>query len=223
MMMKCDKAYDRLHELIDRPISECDSALRAHVDGCARCADVLEQHRVIASALAGIELDSPSPGFADGVIARLRADGRIADESTSSAAVRRRMHRVVARGGARSGWLRGRYRVPAIAAMLLLVALALFPATIQPLIGIAGNGAVAIVDGVVQAQRAFAELSPLDTLRTNLTTLKTLLLAGFSLLASVGEIFLLPALGMILALVLGIVGYFRVVHRRNTHHATFSF
>ena len=162
-----------------------------------------------------MERESPSASFSDRVIGTLKAQGRIADPAVVAATAPRR-----------SAWFsRPVFRVPMVAFVLLLVAAAMFPATIQPLTQVAGKSAVVLADGVTGIQNTTSTTFGAEgsTFTKSMQTLKTILMAALSLLFSAGQFLMCPALAVILALSLGVYGYIRGMHRRSAHHAIYSF
>ncbi|MFQ5512000.1 MAG: anti-sigma factor family protein [Candidatus Krumholzibacteriia bacterium] len=212
--MNCKSAYALIHDLIDgRLDTRGAGSLRRHTAECARCAGELRSHRSLVTLMDALPLETPPLGLADRVIAGLKAAGRIVEP----AAVQR----------IPVPWLRTRFRVALAGAALCAVALSLFPATIRPLTGLAGKGAVALTNAFVAVEDEVARVEVLvgvaDNVQKNLRTLWTVLQAGFSLVATVGEIFMLPALAFVILLTAGIAWYARALHRGSTRHASYSF
>ncbi|MEE9270125.1 MAG: hypothetical protein V3V49_07680 [Candidatus Krumholzibacteria bacterium] len=212
--MKCKDAYALIQDLIDGRLSTRDTEpLERHRSKCARCASELRTYQALTALMDDMRPETPPRGFADRVIVGLKATGRIAE----TAAVRR--------VGVR--WLRTRSRVALASAMLCLVALSLFPATIQPLTGLAGKGAVVVTGALVAVQDWLASGNAItrvvDNVEKNLRTVKTVLHAGFSVVSTAGDVLMLPALFILLMLTVGGAWYARVNHRGSTGHASFSF
>ena len=208
--MKCQEAYALIQDAIDGRLSVSKKeSLERHRVGCARCDAELGSYQTLANRLNAMKLEAAPRGLADRVILGLRATGRIVDPAA--------LQRVPL------PWLRTRMRVTIAAATVCLVALAMFPATIRPLTGIAGKGAIVVTDAYLVVQNANVLGGVVDNLEKNLRTLKTVLQVGFSLIATVGEIFMLPALAVLILLSLGVGWYARVIHRGSTGHASYSF
>jgi anti-sigma factor RsiW len=212
--MKCKDAYTLIQDLIDGRLSTGDTeSLERHRSECDRCASELRAYQALTTLMDDMTRESPPGAFADRVIAGLKATGRIAETAT----VRR----------VRVRWSRTRWRVGLASAMLCLVALSLFPATIQPLTGLAGKGAVVVTDALVAVQdwlgSGNAITRVVDNMERNLRTIKTVLQAGFSVISTAGGVLMLPALAILLMLTVGGAWYARVIHRGSTGHASFSF
>ncbi len=209
--MKCKDAYTLIQDLIDGRLSTRDTEpLERHCSKCARCASELRAYQALTALMNDMTPETPPRGFADRVIAGLKATGRIAETAT-----------------VRVRWLRTWSRVALASAMLCLVALALFPATIQPLTGLAGKGAVVATGALVAVQdwlgSGNAITRVVDNVERNLRTVKTVLHAGFSVVSTAGDVLMLPALFILLMLTVGGAWYARVNHRGSTGHASFSF
>lgn len=207
--MKCNQAYDQINEWVDGTLAEAE-AFKQHVSGCERCGVELRAQESLIRALNTSPLDAPPKGFVDRIIGKLRASGHI----------------LTAPAPAHVDW-RWPIRIPLAAALLIVIAVALMPSTIEPLMSGLATGAVAVTDIWVAVQDKIANANLLDKAMTNIErnvgTLATVARAGFSLLASVGEMFMLPALAALLTLALGVLWYFRAAHRRGPHSSSFSF
>ena len=210
--MNCKDAYALIQDLIDGRLSPGEvQSLQRHTAACAGCAGELRSYRSLATLMSDLPLESPPRGLADRVIAGLRMAGRIAEPAAA----------------ARLPWLRTRFRVALAGVTLCAIALALFPATIRPLTGLAGKGAVVATGVYVVVQDKLAQASVLNgvlgNVEKNLKTLKTVGQAGFSLVATAGEVFMLPALAFLIMLTGGIAWYARAIHRGSAGHASYSF
>ena len=210
--MNCKDAYSLIQDLIDGRLSPGDArSLERHTAACPVCTAELRSYRTLTALISELTLEAPPKGLADRVIGLLRVAGRIAEPSATG----------------RFPWLRTRFRVALAGVTLCAIALALFPATIRPLTGLAGKGAVVATGAYVVLQDKLAEASVLrgvlDNLEKNLKTLKTVGQAGFSLIATAGEIFMLPALAFLFMLTGGIAWYARAIHKGSAGHASYSF
>lgn len=214
--MNCEEAYARIQDFIDgRLDSDGAVALRSHSARCPRCRDEMRAFEGLARMLHKMERCAPPSGFADGVVARLEAAGIIAGPGPAFS--RRR------------AWIGAApwYRVPLALGVMALAALSLFPATIRPLTALAGKGAMVVTDAFFVAQQRLSELGVLRRiaaeLEHNLRPLGTVVHAGLSLLATAGEIFMLPAVAALVVIALGLAWFFRSGHGRGGEHASFSF
>lgn len=212
--MKCKNVHDLILDLVDERL-EADGRkrLEMHMRQCPRCTAEFEEYRTLSTMLDETLAPEPVPrGFADGVIATLREAGRIRDPRPQRA-------RVLA-------WIPAPFRVPAIALLMALMAIAVFPATLGLLEGIVGKGTVLVADTYIEIQEKATDVGMFTkfvvNLQKDLHMLKTVTLATASLLARAGEMFMIPALLVILTLVAGIVMFVRL-QRRGAHHASFSF
>lgn len=210
--MNCKDAYALIQDLIDGRLGPRDTrSLERHTAACPGCTAEVRSYRTLAALMSDLTLEAPPRGLADRVIAGLKTAGRIAEPSAAG----------------QFPWLRTRLRVALAGAMLCAIALALFPATIRPLTGLAGKGAVVATGAYVTLQDKFAQASVLsgvlDNVEKNLKTLKTVGQAGFSLIATAGSVLMLPALAFLIMLTGGIAWYARAVHRGSAGHASYSF
>lgn len=212
--MKCQSVHKLLQDFVDGSLDR-DKRKRVgrHLDDCTTCAQELRELQTLTTLLSEMPLEPAPQGFADRIVGKLRAAGRIAEP-------------VAVTTGGLFNWTRDRFKVSLAGAMLLLVAIALLPATIGSLQGIVGKGTVFVTDAYLEVQEKAADADILarilDGLEKNLRTLKTIVWAGFSLLAQAGELFMVPALVTILLLTLGALLFIRVAHKRSAQHATFS-
>jgi hypothetical protein len=214
--MNCKNVHKLIQDYIDGRLAADERKLvGSHIDGCAKCARELRELDTLATLLGRMALEPAPQGFADRIIAKLKAGGQIVEPAAA-----------VATGGL-FRWTRDRFKVSLAGAMLLLLAIALFPATIGPLEGMVGKGTVLVTDTYLQVQERAADADiltrVLDSLQKNLRTLKTVVLAGFSLLARAGELFMIPALATIFLLTLAVLFFLRMSNKRSAQHATYSF
>lgn len=217
--MECSKAYALIQEFVDGRLGGGERvALKRHVARCGDCAEELRVMRSMSTLIGKLPLAKAPDTLADSVIAGLKAAGKIVERPAQVRRVRDSL----------PGWLQGRARVPLAAGLVFMIALSLFPATINPLKNLVGKGAVFVADTFVEVQDQLAGVEIInrffENFEKNMRTLKTIAQAGFSLVATAGDMFFFPALGMILVLCLGFAWYFRSIHRRSAHHASsFSF
>lgn len=67
-------AADRLEAFVEGVLDPADRAvLESHLLGCPECQTAVEEWRALFSALEGLPQYEPGPGFADAVMARVRA------------------------------------------------------------------------------------------------------------------------------------------------------
>ena len=212
--MDCKKINKLIHDFVDGSLERGTHAeAKRHIDECSKCAQELDELRSLNALLSDMPPETVPVGFADRVVAKLKVAGRIAEPVSAPVGV---FH-----------WTRRRFRVSLAGVALLLVAVVVFPLTIGSLEGIAGKGTVLVADTYLAVQEAVANADFLfrivDSLEDNFGTLKTIALAGLSLLVRAGELFMIPAALTILLLTLGALFFFRVTQKRSAEHATFSF
>jgi hypothetical protein len=210
-MMNCNDAYALIHDYVDGVLGAEDSLrLESHADGCARCAAEVREYHHMESMLSNMELEPVPHGFADHIVRQLRASGRIAESKAAGL----------------FSWVPAPLRIPLAGAVLLLVAVALFPATVGVLEGMVGKGTVLVADTYFDIQERATDVGWLTTLIVNLQKslhmLKAVVMAGVTLIASIGGAFMIPALATLLVLMSGIGLFFRAVHRKAARHAMFS-
>jgi len=217
--MDCKKVGGLIQDLVDGELVSDDSDLvRKHVGSCSKCADELRSLRTLISTLNRMELAPVPVRLADRVIDRLRHAGRIVVPQSAAPGPFGRLF----------GWIPASYRVPVAAAILVLFAVAIIPAAVGVFEGFVGKGTVLVTDTYLEVQDRVAAVDILsrliENLEKDLRMLKTILLAGFSLLAQAGTMLMIPALLSILVLSVGVLLFLRVSHKRSAQHATmFSF
>lgn len=181
-----------------------------HLGRCAGCAQELRDLRGVGVLLDEMSVVDAPAGFADRVVARLKASGRIVEP-------------VPVTGGL---FATNRFRFGLAGAMLVLLAVLVFPSTVGLLEGMVGKGTVLVTDAYLEVQETAADAAVftrvLHSMEKNLGTLKTILAAGFSLLARAGEVLFVPAMTAILLLALGVLFFLRASHRRSAEHAIYS-
>ena len=202
--------------MIDGTIVDGQRArLDRHLSRCPNCEQTLSRFQTLDERLGRMALDPVPEGFSDRVIDTLRAAGMIRQPATAA-------RRVGFLGG-----FAARLTAPAVALVVLLVLVALFPSAVGTLKGLAGTGVVFVTDSYLAIRDTMASvevLNPFFAAAAKIPrTTGTVLNAGFSLLASAGETLMLPALGMLLMLTLGATWYVRNRKRGAAEHATFSF
>lgn len=214
--MKCDAAYELVQEFVDGLLpAEQRARFESHMEGCGRCSAEVHSYGRINVMLTESLAPEPVPaGFSDRIIGSLKVAGRIREVEPASAGI--------------LGWLRTPLRAPLAAAMLLLIAVSLFPVTGGLLEGLVGKGTVVVADTVVEFQeKASADVGVFTrfvaTLQKTFRTLKTVALAAVSLVIRAGELFMIPATAMLMVLIAGVVFFFRAARRRSTHHVSLSF
>jgi hypothetical protein len=211
--MNCKDAHDLILDLVDERLGSAErKRLETHIGECARCARELEDYRVLSTMLDESLTPEPVPhGFADGIIATLREAGRITERRAQRARV--------------FAWIPAPLRVPAAAFLMALVAVAVFPATIGLLEAMVGKGTVLVADTYIELQEKATDVGMFTkfvvNLQKDLHMLKTVVLAASSLVARAGEMFMIPALLVLLVLVAGVFMFVHL-HRRGAHHASFS-
>ena len=210
--MNCTQLHELIHNFVDGALTgkRLDSA-KNHIENCDGCAGEVLALRSVDTALREMTLEPAPEGFADHVVSMLHATGRIAAPSHSVSGIR--------------SWQGPRVALAGV--IIVLLAVAIFPATVGSLKGLVVKGTVLVTDAYLAVEKTVAGADVvrgvLSSLQADLGTLKTVLMAGFSLLARAGELFLLPALLTIMLLALGVLLYLRTGNRRSAEHATFSF
>ena len=214
--MNCDKTYELIHEYFDGTLDDSAAvALEGHARKCQRCAQELRAYRKITGMLNVMERAEVPAGFSDGIIDKLRSAGRIATTVDEPA---------------RTGWFASvpwRLRIPAVVAIVMLVAIAVSPSTIGVLASFAGKSAVVATDIYVtvqdQAGRVEALRGVVEGMATLVRLVKTVIMAAFSIVATLGSVFKVPAFTLIILLSAVAGVYIRVQHKRGAHHASYSF
>ena len=112
-------------------------------------------------------------------------------------------------------------------AIVMLVAIAVSPSTIGVLASFAGKSAVMATDIYVtvqdQAGRVEALRGVVEGMATLVRLVKTVIMAAFSIVATLGSVFKVPAFTLIILLSAVAGVYIRVQHKRGAHHASYSF
>jgi anti-sigma-K factor RskA len=206
--MKCKHALTLVQDFVDGQLGSGDHRrLEAHINDCRACAAEVNAYRRIALMLDDTLEYEPVPrGFSDRVIGLLKASGQI-------------RHR--RRQGALS---RPAFRAPLAAAAVFIVILAIFPTTVGMLEALVGKGTVLVADTYIELQEKAPDVGVFTktviTLQKNLHMLKTVALAGVSLIVRAGELFMIPALALLLTLGVGVMWLMRA--RRNASHVSLS-
>lgn len=216
--MNCKDAHTLIQDYVDGELHWRDKRVLArHLVACRGCAEALRYYDALASELSQLPLVAAPAGLAEGVIAKLRGAGRIADRSPAARRVRR--------WGA-FAWLPARLRVPVAAAVAFVVVAAVVPITSELFHTVVGKGTVMVADTYLDVSEGLDSVEAaggfVDGLERNLRTLGTVLRAAFSLLVQLGEHLALPAVGMLATLILGAAWLLRHRQRRSSGHAAIS-
>ena len=211
--MNCDTLRTLIHDYVDGTLVGTDRGLvESHLDGCTECSREASDLYGVVALLDEMTAEPVPDGFADRVIDQLRVSGRIARRSALTSFG--------------FGRVRDRFRLGLATAMLVLLAVLILPTSMGVLEGIVGKGTVLVADAYVQMQEKVADVDfltrVLRSMEQNLGTLKTIVRAGFSLLARAGEMLFVPAMVTMLLLVLGVLLFLRAAHRRGAEHAVYS-
>jgi len=212
--MNCKDTHKLIHSYLDGDLDgAARSALDGHVATCAACAKEVAAYREIDGMLGVLERAEAPASLSDGVIARLRAGGRIRTEP------------VRARGGILAK-IPGRWRIPAAAVAVVFIAAIVFPSTISTLTGLAGKSAVVASDTYIGVQETASKASVLrsvvDGLATTAMMFKAIAAAFVSVLGTLANVFKFPVVAMVLFLSLGAAVYVRVYLKRGASHASLS-
>lgn len=212
--MTCPESHVHVHDYIDGEMTVSDrERFETHLAHCPECALAVDRYRSLGGFLSELER-LPAPRMLGiRVMSKLKAAGRVAEQSP----VARRLPTGIFR------WLPASLRLPVAAAFALVLALAILPVTAGLLMSLAGQGTVLVAETYVEAhdQVDFIE-RVVDNAGHIFRMMLTVGQAILSVLATIGELFLIPALGMLLVLALGAVIYLRNQHRRSAQNAMFS-
>lgn len=217
--ISCKTANSMIHEFLDGTLAPAqESAFRAHVSGCPRCARELESYRSLERLLREAELEDAPDGFAEPVVRFLKTTGRIREREAGARA---------ARGAGLVGWIRGRVGVPAVAAASLIAVLAAVSIGSGRFVGFLGKSTVAATTAYIDVQRTVSKAAVLDDvsrgIEQDVRTAKTVANAVYLLLSIAGQTYVVPALLMLLVIMLGAVWYVRTSLKRSAGHASYCF
>lgn len=212
--MDCGKFIERIHDVVDGELSASEEELlNRHIEGCAHCAAELRGMRALVALLGEMPLERTSVGFIDRVVQGLKAAGRIREPSRAAVG--------------RSGWVLGWMKAVFATAMLFVVAVTAFRTSVEPLTEMVGEGTVLATGAYIELQEKAADVDMvtrvLGGVERILRAAKTVATAAVIVLATAGELLLLPALATMLVLTTGLFFFLRFVLRRGAEHATFSF
>lgn len=212
--MNCREASDLIQDYVDGRVDGARrKRLTQHTAECDHCAQELIWYQALVADIEGMERAEVPAGFADGIIRELRARRRIV-----------RLRIVDARGWLATlpSRLGGALAVVAI----LVAAFVVFPSFVGFVGDVVGKAVLLVTETYIEVQDQLARVAVadrfIDSLAANLRTLKTVIMAGFSLLSTLGGVLLLPALGLVALVAVGLGWYYRA-QKRGAHHATFSF
>jgi anti-sigma factor RsiW len=205
-------------DFIDGTLPSADErAFDRHVSGCRECARQIAAYRSIESHLGRMERAEAPEDLAEPVIRYLRATGRIRAQRPSG-----RAERI---GEKIFWWIPARWRAPALASLVLVVALSALSLASGSFAGMVGKGAIAAKDVYLDAHRTFADVQVLDEvpgdLEKDMRTAKTVVGALYLLIAAVGQTYMIPAAISILAITALTGWYLRTVRRRSNEHASY--
>jgi hypothetical protein len=209
-----------IQEFLDGTLSaEEEKAFDRHVAGCAACARQIAAFRAVESHLGRLEKETPPEGFAEPVIRYLKAAGKIRAPLPSRRAERVR-ERVL-------WWLPGRLRVPALAAVALVVVLSTVSVMSGSFLGMVGKGTIAAKDVYLDAHQTITDVRVLDDvskdLEKDVRTAKTVAGAVYLLISVLGQTYMLPALVTILLITVLASWYVKAILRRSDENASYSF
>lgn len=216
--MDCKAAYALMQDFLDGALNpEQERSFDSHVAHCPSCARELRAYRSLDRMLGGMEMESAPEGFADPIIRFLRATGRIREGAASARAGRR----------AWVGWLPAPLRIPAAAAVVIVLALAAISITSGSFLGVIGKGTVAATSAYIDVQETVSSVPILDDVsrefEKDVRTAGTVANAFVLLLSAVGRAYLVQASLALIALIIGAIWYVRTSQKRSTGHASFSF
>ena len=218
--MDCKKAYSMIHDFLDGTLSaEDEKAFDHHVAGCRACARQIATYRSMEAHLNRMERERAPEGLAEPVIRYLKATGRIR-APRAAAGAERVWERVL-------WWLPERLRVPALAAVVLVVVLSVVSILSGSFLGMVGKGTIAAKDVYLDAHQTITDVRVLDDvskdLEKDVRTAKTVVGAVYLLLSFLGQTYMIPALVMILMLSVLAGWYVKTILRRSDENASYSF
>jgi len=218
MNMDCRKTQSLIHDFLDGTMSAADEKeFDRHVSGCRGCAREIAAYRSIESNLGRLERAEEPEGFSEPVIRYLKATGRIREPRPAGRAERA--------GELIFWWIPARWRVPALASLLLAVALSALSIASGSFAGMVGKGTIAAKDAYIDAHRTLAEVRVLDDvpgdIEKDMRTAKTLAGAVYLLLAALGQTYMIPAVAMILAVTFLTGWYVKTMRRRSDENAPY--
>lgn len=219
--MHCKKAYSLIQDFVDGTLDGDERrGFERHVTDCPKCALEIESYRSLNALLGGMDVEDVPEGFEVPVINFLKSTGRIREPLAAVGGGKRVLSAI-------SGWLPAQFGVPATVATLAIVAFAVFSVLTGRLQEIVAKGTVMATETFIVVNETVARLHLLDkfteVLARDLRMIKTILGAGSSLISTAGAAFMIPALGLVIMLTLGLGWYFKTVSKRSAQNASFIF
>jgi hypothetical protein len=207
-----------IHDFLDGTLSAADEkAFDRHVSGCRDCARQIAAYRSLESGLGRMERAAAPESLSEPVIRYLKATGRIREP--------RRTGRAERAGEMIFWWIPQRWRVPALASLVLVVALSALSLVSGSFAGMVGKGTIAAKDVYIDAQKTLSEVRVFDEvpgdLEKDVKTARTVAGAVYLLLGAIGQTYIIPAVVMILAITALTGWYLRTTRRRSDENASY--
>ncbi len=219
--MDCKKAYSLIQDFVDGTLGGDERrGFERHVVDCPKCTLEIEAYRSLNSFLGGMAVEEVPESFDVPVINFLKSTGRIRKPIVAESGAKRVLSAV-------SGWLPAQFGVPATVVTLAIIAFSVFSVVTGKLQEIVVRGTVLATETFIVVNDAVARVhlfdKLVDVLARDLRMIKTILSAGSSLVSTAGAAFMIPALGLIVMLTLGLGWYFKTVSKRSAQNASFIF
>lgn len=216
--MDCRKTQSLIHDFVDGTLDPADEkAFDRHASGCRECTRQIAAYRSIETNLGRMERMGAPEGFSEPVIRYLKAAGRIRAPLPASRAGRI--------GEMIFWWIPERWRAPALASLVLAVALSALSIASGSFVGMVGKGTIAAKDVYIDAHRTLTEVRVLDEvpgdIEKDMKTAKTLAGAVYLLLAALGQTYMIPAVVLILAITALTGWYVKAIRRRSNENASY--
>ena len=219
--MDCKKAYSLIQDFVDGTLDDKERrGFERHVGGCSRCLAEIETYRSLNSFLGDMTVEDVPDGFDVPVINFLKSTGRIREPVAAETGARRVLSAVF-------DWVPARFGVPITVSALALIAFSAFAVVTGRLQELAGKGAVMATETYIGVHETVARVHLADklgeVLASDFRMIKTILSAGFSLISTAGAAYMIPALGLIIMLTIGLGWYFKTVSKRSAQNASYIF
>jgi len=122
-------------------------------------------------------------------------------------------------------WIPEQWRIPALASLLLVVALSAASIASGSFLGMVGKGTIAAKDVYIDVNKTFTDVRALDDvpgdIEKDMRTAKTVVGAVYLLLSALGQAYMIPAVAMILAITFLTGWYVKTNRRRSNEHASY--
>lgn len=219
--MDCKKAYSLIQEFVDGTLDGKERrGFENHVVDCPECTLEIEAYRSLNSFLGDMTVEDAPVDFEVPVINFLKSTGRIREPIAAESGAKRVLSGVF-------GWLPAQFGVPVTVTVLAIVAFSVFSVITGRFQEIVARGTVLATDTFIVVHEAVARIHLFDklgeVLAKDFRMIKTILNAGSSLVSTAGDAFMIPALGLIIMLTVGLGWYFKTVSKRSAQNASFIF